>query len=180
MTLIGRVKALGKKVVLCTMTPRTTSTDYWLTTTNQSLRTSEPQRLLYNAWVLSGPSATGTDAVADLDSAVDNGAGLWLASTVVATGTTSGGSSVQCNDTTQTWTPNQWAGYVAHDLTNPNTIGTILYSTTTAAVTYNAGSWGSGDTYNFLQQYTSDGTHPSGLGYALMAAKLTAALNLIK
>lgn len=52
------------KVFLTTLTPRTTSTDSWATTTNQTTVTGETQRVAYNTWVRAGCPVNATTLAA--------------------------------------------------------------------------------------------------------------------
>jgi hypothetical protein len=50
-TICNYLKRLGSKVILCTLPPRTTSSDNWATAANQTVTANEGVRTTYNAWV---------------------------------------------------------------------------------------------------------------------------------
>jgi lysophospholipase L1-like esterase len=103
------------RVFLTTIVPRATSTDGWITTTNQTVATAEPQRVLYNTWVRARcpisattklPVAVGTggalvagqfghpitgiiDICAPVETAMNSG--LWLPAQRTTTGSMSSG-----------------------------------------------------------------------------------------
>ena len=56
---IGQALALrGSRVLVSTLTPRTTSTDSWTTTTNQTRLSAESVRTSYNSWLRGGAPVT--------------------------------------------------------------------------------------------------------------------------
>lgn len=85
-TIIGWAKQRGLKCMMATCLPRTTSTDGWATTANQTKNvTFEPVRLSYNTWVRGGAGGLA-DAVFDGCQVLDSGlaassaeTGLWVA-----------------------------------------------------------------------------------------------------
>jgi hypothetical protein len=60
------VKALGKKIINVTVGPRTTSTDSWATTANQTLynSTQNTARIAFNTWIRNG--SNGEDGYIDI------------------------------------------------------------------------------------------------------------------
>jgi lysophospholipase L1-like esterase len=78
----------GKPVALCTISPRTTSTDSWATTTNQAVLASESVRVTENTRRLAG--IAGVKAIYDVNPAVESVAspesGLWKAPSYTADG----------------------------------------------------------------------------------------------
>lgn len=71
---VALAKSRGLKVAVQTCIPRTTSTDAFATTANQTIVTSgagNVGRLAFNAWVMSG--ATGADLVIPMHQALDSG-----------------------------------------------------------------------------------------------------------
>lgn len=111
------------KVFLTLILPRTTSTDGWATTTNQTPFAGESQRVAYNNWVRAGcpinattlaPVAVGTsgallagsfghpitgffDTASRLESSLNSG--VWLPCARVATGTMTAGSQTLTSST---------------------------------------------------------------------------------
>jgi len=79
------VHSRGARLAVVTKTPFTTSTDNWVTTTNQTVTAIEPEIIIWNAWLRSGaPYSIGVDFVIDSAAAVDSGtaaggapSGLW-------------------------------------------------------------------------------------------------------
>jgi hypothetical protein len=62
LSLAQTVASSGARYSLTTLTPNTTSTDAFLTASNQTAFGGEAQRLLYNAWVRAGCLVDGTGA----------------------------------------------------------------------------------------------------------------------
>lgn len=112
------LRALGITILyLTTLSPRTTSTDGWATTTNQTVGAAESQRVAYNTWVRAGcpvdsttlaPVAVGTpnallagsfghpvtgffDTAATVESSLNSG--LWKPCQRVTTGSWSSGAT---------------------------------------------------------------------------------------
>lgn len=54
----------GSRVLVSTLTPRTTSTDSWATTTNQTTLSAELARIAYNTWLRAGAPITISSGVA--------------------------------------------------------------------------------------------------------------------
>jgi lysophospholipase L1-like esterase len=79
----------GKPVALCTLAPKTTSTDSWATTANQTVTASEATRVTENTRRLAG--VPGVKAIYDVNPAVESVAspesGLWKAPSYTADGT---------------------------------------------------------------------------------------------
>ena len=84
-TIVKLGRARGMRVALNTTPPRTTSSDGWATTTNQTFDANESVRLAYNAWVRAGAGGLADlvlDVAAPLDSGTATGGastGLWRA-----------------------------------------------------------------------------------------------------
>jgi hypothetical protein len=66
------MRSIGaSNIIACTVKPATTSTDGWLTVANQSPRSGDGERLLYNAWLRTQVGISGgVDAVFDLATAL--------------------------------------------------------------------------------------------------------------
>lgn len=76
--MITKAKSLGfDKVVVCTLFPRTTSTDSWVTVANQT-RTYPAQDDALNALIVA--NAAGADIVYDVRQYVADVSGVWIAS----------------------------------------------------------------------------------------------------
>lgn len=181
----------GKTFVACTLLPKTTSTDSWTTTANQTVGANEANRTAFNTWLRSGSFANATInpsacSVFDAAAAVEvnstgastlNG-GFWKpapnSGATSDTGTLTASSTTSTlNDTTKAWTQDQWRGYVLRFTSGANAgaLQTILSNTATAI---NVGAFGStpatGDAYQILQTYTVDGVHPTSYGHAAIAS----------
>jgi lysophospholipase L1-like esterase len=122
------------KVFVTTLVPRTTSTDGWATTANQTPISTESQRLAYNAWVRAScpidpttkaPVAVGTsnallagqfghpftgffDTAAQVESSLNSG--LWLPANRIVTGSITTGTGALTSSTANFLTANQEAG----------------------------------------------------------------------
>lgn len=177
-TLWASLGALGLKVYQCTILPRTTSTDGWKTTGNQTIyaatATWEAARTSLNDWIRTTPSPiSGYFDAADAVETARN-SGIWKApGSAAATGAATGGSSTTLVDSGASWTTNQYAGYTVRNTTAGH-IGFITSNTATTLNVTPVGSWSptASDAYEILQALTADGTHPSGYGNALCAAKV--------
>lgn len=189
----------GKNFVACTLLPKTTSTDAWMTATNQTVTAVEADRVAFNTWLRDGTFAAATIAPAncsvfDGTAAVEVNAsnvltlngGRWKAEanggTPAASGTlTAGSTTILLNDTTKAWTQDQWRGYslVMTSGVDAGQCNTILSNTSTAL---NLGGLVStpatADSYQIVRTYTKDGGHPTSTGHAAIAA--TFSLGLVK
>jgi lysophospholipase L1-like esterase len=178
--LANSVLRRGKRFVQCTVLPKTTSTDGFFTTTNQTQTAYEANRVAFNLWVRSGAMAAATILPGkvgywDTASAVEVNAagtlttdgGYWLRSeTPELTGTfTAGSTTTVLNDTSKAWTQDQWRGWMIR-VTSGTGSGqaTTIQSNTPTAINIGTG-WSNapanGDGYQIYKGYTGDGTHPS-------------------
>lgn len=135
LAIASEVRRMGiSKVFVLTVVPRTTSTDNWATTANQTPLSTDSQRIAYNTWVRANcpvdpttkaPVAVGTsgallagsfghpitgifDVAATVESSLNSG--VWAAANRVATGSiTSGLNTITVAGTTFTST-NQESG----------------------------------------------------------------------
>lgn len=176
-TLWGSLAALGLKVYQCTILPRTTSTDGFETTGNQTVSsayTFEASRVTVNDWIRTTPSPlSGYFETADAVETARN-SGIWIApGTAASTGTATGGTSTTLVDSGASWTTNQWAGYSVRNTTTGANAYVLSNTATTLTVvgTATGTAWTStsGDAYRIIANYTADGTHPNGLGNQVLA-----------
>ncbi len=196
----------AKKFIVCTILPRTASSDGWQTVSGQSFQNAsfEAVRQNYNSW-LRDPSANGFVAQAggynvadifDAAAAVEvnssgtpslNG-GFWPAALPGPrfTGSVTGAPSTGAfTDTTITGT-DTYRGYTARFTSGSqiNRVANIAYHTSAGAVTLVdalPGAPSVGDTYVICNCYTgNDGTHPSALGHMTIANYLNTPANLAK
>lgn len=179
--LAAKIAPKVQKVLLCTLLPRTTSTDGWKTTGNQTTVTTNSfnsVRIDVNAWIRARTSGYDYIEVADLvESARDSG--IWKAPGVaLESGTATSGSGTTVVDTGKAWSVNQWTGYVCN-VNNSNTQAGVIASNTsnTLTLTVTGGALspvvGVGNTYSIHAAYTADGTHPSAYGYQQMATGIS-------
>lgn len=196
LTLAAYFTSRGIKFIQCTITPRTGSTDGFLTVTNQVVSSFESVRVALNTW-LRDTSASGFvaqcnapgfvdvwDAAAAIEVNSSNGltlnGGFWPAaySTGLATGTLTAISGVTYTDSAETTTLDQWRGYYMR-MTSGAASGNqsaVIYNVASGIFTLNAAITGSpsvGDSYQICMVSTLDGTHPSTESHRRIAAYIT-------
>ncbi len=144
------------KVFVTTFMPRTTSTDGWATTTNQTPISSEAQRVAYNTWVRANcpidpstlvPVGVGTsgallagqfghpftgffDTCAKVESSLNSG--KWLPANRIATGSIASGGGALTSSTANFLTANQEVGGdqgTAFSLVGAGASGAMLFAT---------------------------------------------------
>lgn len=181
--------AQGFKVWQSTIPPRTTSTDNWATTANQTLVSApyEAQRLIYNAWIRANWQSLGLSGYFDFAHAVDpTDSGKWsVDGTAGMNGvgfcTLTGGATTACD--IATWNLNGTSrGYnyptnttldcvVRPYAGDTGTVPTITATTNGSGYVsaFNIVSAGSGLTYPPMVaakgSWTVDGVHPSARGF---------------
>ena len=200
----GQFLRRGRRFIQATILPRTTSTDSWTTTTNQTAATGESVRLLLNTW-LRDPSAAGfvqrasaaagaygqcfvfdAAAVVECNAAGTptlNG-GYWLPNTTTATLTgacTSGSTSVLINDTNLSLTQDQYRGSLLRMTSGTqNNLQAVIYGNSATAFSLTGaltGSPSAADTFSIYSSgYTVDGTHPSSLAHQAISAAFPTSL----
>lgn len=168
----------GCRVIACTVTPKTTSTDGWKTTTNQTPAsaafTAGGVRTQLNDWIRTKPAPLWDvlDVCTACESSTDSG--LWAVGSEADSGTATSATSTTISDTGKSWTANQWTGYRVAWYSGATYRGSlqIAGNTNTRLTIDGAGSPmpAAGDTYRVYGTTTQDGTHPSGVGHAAMAA----------
>lgn len=192
----------GNKVFQCTIMPRSTSTDFWLTTANQTITTSNnfnSIRISFNNWIRAGAPILNGVAVEvgtsgalvagntghpltnyfEVADAVESSrdSGKWKAPEVTSvTGTATSGSTTTCVDTTKSWETNQWRGYTFRDVTTgaASTISSNTSNTLTLLSAITAVS--TSDSYQIFRGIILDGVHPAPFGHALAAAAIDTTL----
>lgn len=187
----------GIKFIQCTMPPRTSSTDKFLTIGNQTVSANEALRIGVNSWLRDTSAAgfvaqTNTPGLADVWDAgafvevnssgvlAING-GFWPAaySTNLATGTLTAIGGTTYTDSALSISPDQWRGYHLRmtngaasgnfsAITGNNSAGQMILS---SAVT---GGPSVGDAYQICMMATPDGTHPTTESHRRIAAGLIA------
>lgn len=186
---LRRVLGPDAPLYLTTIVPRTTSTDGWLTASNQTIITGETERQTHNAWVRAGalsPFNGFFDPAAALEVTSGNVAsltgGFWKAGASLDTGTATSGSTSTLIDTSKNWTVNAYAGAVCYIVSGAgagqsrgvwtNTSNTLtLEPTLLWPVAPDATS-----VYRLTSANTYDGIHPSSAGHAVMAASINMAV----
>jgi len=176
----GALQSVGCKVFWCTLLPRTTSTDGWGTTTNQTVTAGESVRLQINAYLRSGQYVidAGGSAVAgviDIAPAVEVTGGLWKTSTLLDSGTVTSATTSTTTDTAKSWTTNAFAGkYIV--ITSGTNAGAWDYIKSNTATVISGSAYpsgvfpGVGATYAIVDASTPDGIHPTYGGRALLSA----------
>jgi lysophospholipase L1-like esterase len=171
----------GLNVYQTTITPKTTTTDNWLTLANQTITAQESVRIQINAW-LRDPSTSGAvaqsggDLVKVLDTAakVENN-GKWIEfSTPIYSGTVQSATATSLTDSNLSFssrtldltavvkiTGGTGAGQIVR--INNNYVTSILQMKTSWTTTPDATS-----TYEIYYVPTQDGTHPSPKAHGLM------------
>lgn len=179
----------GIKVWQCTLTPRTTSTDNWATTGNQTIVSSAAETLMqgFNSWIRANYASLGLSGYIDMRHAVDpTDSGVWNVDGVA--GTTAAGF---CTLTAGTVSACSLATYTGANTSNgtgyplSTTIPCIVYGMpgetgTLPTITANTNGSGSVTGFNVTAagsnllyppmvapqgQWTVDGTHPNARGF---------------
>jgi lysophospholipase L1-like esterase len=190
------------RVFQTTITPRTTSTDAWLTTTNQTPGTGEASRVLLNDWLRAGaPIASGAAVAVGTSGAVLAGSvghplsgyfetadavesarnsGLWAAAANVRTAA----DGAFASGTTVTGTAAFTSADVGRTITLAGAgaagalyvgkIKSVTNSTTVIVVTAPS-TVVSGAALKVGDFYTQDGIHPEPVGHAAMAGAVPTA-----
>jgi hypothetical protein len=178
------VSAYGEKCFVTTVTPYTTSTDYWVTTANQTYQSAaaESIRQQYNTWIRArAPMLNGVAVAVGTGGAITMGAGghplsgyfdpamnvetslnsgYWKSGIVAVSSTSTAGSTTTLTDSTQSWTTNQYSGYMLDDITK-STSSIIVTNTATVVTTATSIGAASSDVYKIVNSETYDGLHPS-------------------
>lgn len=180
-TLTNRLKAAGKRVIAATVTPRTTSSDLWLTAANQTAWAFESVRVAFNAWLRGLPN--GINGLVDYDSAVCDANGKWLAPGAAdVTGTTAAGSTTTV---IQVASPTLTAkAHIGKVLSVTGVGSSIIWDNSASTITVSpalASAPGAAVAISIIDAYTNDGIHPTSKGHAAMGAVLAAAApNLLR
>lgn len=194
LTLWRLIKTTGiRKVVQTTITPKTTSTDYWITLANQTDVLSAARQTIrgnLNAWLID-TSASGAVAQSDgnLDKVIDirpycESSNKWLNTdyegndytTAIETGTCTADSTTTYTVVTATTFPTHAVDsrYLLH-FTGGTGEGqyTVLIANSPATKYYFSPALTTAPdattTYEVLRNPTGDGVHPSFWGYAAIA-----------
>jgi lysophospholipase L1-like esterase len=163
-TLCGIFKLRGCQIIGCTITPKTTTTDAWRTTANQTPDPGDGVRVQFNNWLRTKPCGEAAiwDVADECESARDSG--LWRVGTVgIASDTATGGSTSTVVKASAGWTTNQWRGQMVVMTSGLNAgVGRHITSNTSDTLTTTAFSNAnaSGDTFTVGQYPTQDGIHP--------------------
>lgn len=156
------------RIVMTTIPPRNTSTDFWETTVNQSTTANESARLAYNAWILSDDCPA--DGVIDLLSTIEDSAGIWKGNSATSSYTTAAGSTTTViNVSGGGLTANSLCAKVVKISGSYR----LISSNTSSAITLASalgGAPASGVAFDVLTTYTFDGIHPLPVAHAAMAA----------
>lgn len=191
----AQLRGMGiSNLVACTVKPGTTSTDGWLTVANQTARSGDNYRNLYNTWLTNQVGlAGGIDGLFDLAASLCSSTNISLLAvgpaTVLGTDTAGTGTVTTAIRTSAAGVGSlTWAGaeialvhsgttyygqIVSYRPGTPNRLG--LADALTAAA--------SGDTYTVYQAWCGDtagsGAHPDGYGVAQIASQWPSNLTTI-
>lgn len=177
--IVSTLAGMGMTPYVCTLSPRTTSTDGWLTTGNQTVGAAESNRLALNAWILSGGLAGA--AILDTAALVEASGGKWIAASVLRSGTATGGTTGTLLDSGIAAPSYALTGITGFDgcllrmtsganngqtrTINSGNAGSVSFATFSSAVA-------AGDTYDILEVATLDGIHPSNRSHQRMMGAL--------
>jgi lysophospholipase L1-like esterase len=184
----GNTAANGTWVVTVTggntMTLNGSTGNGTYTTNSGFAATGEANRVFLNNWIrtvpapLTGVIETANVVEANSSNVLTQNGGYWyVPSGATSSGTATSGTGSSLTDSTQSWTVNQWAGYICvfvsgtgsnHSVTiTSNTATTISFGgigvTPESTTVYAIGPWP-----------TADGTHPSPLNHVLLSAPVAA------
>lgn len=183
-TAVKMVARMGMRVWVCTLPPRTTTTDGWKSLANQTL-TSVPQdtvRRNINAWLrqeFTDPDVSGIlDTATSVESQTDPGKWLAPPGGVALTGTITSTVAGTATDNTKSWTAGQWDGYLVRNFSTAGGPSLIVRTQATNVLSNGVVPFTVGNTYEIYPGATTDGIHPSGYFHNLMASAV-AAQNLL-
>lgn len=199
LTVAGWAAARNKKYLQCTLTPRTTSTDGFLTVANQTVTSAESNRTSINSWLRDGSgsgfvaqaaalgcTAGYIDAAATIEvnssGVLTLNGGFWPASITPAhTGTLTGASTTVATDSALSAAQDIYRGYRIR-FTSGTLSGVFVdvsQQTSGGAMTTAGfgGTPGIGDSYALEFGSTSEGTHPSTWGHWTIANGLNVSGN---
>lgn len=174
LTTTASLKAMGHKVVVCTVTPRTTSTDGWLTLANQSITSPalDTVRQQLNAWLrtTADPSLFAVfDCAAQVEDAVSLGKWKEPPGGVVFSGTVTATVVGVVNDNTKTWTSGQLDDYTVWN-SSTGQMASISRTFTTQLYVNTNNTYTIGNAYQvYAGLVSSGGVHPSPYGHRLMS-----------
>lgn len=188
--------ARGVKCYVATVTPRTTSTDSWITEVNQTVHNAgfEAQRVAYNAAIRANWASYGLSGIFDFARVMDpTDSGKWIVTGYTgrfsygAATLTGGAITAVSRPSYSAGTAYGGAAYPASQSAHPCNVyryaddpirtgdATITCATDGSGVVTSF-SVVSGGSYTYAPvicpqgNYTNDGTHPTSLGYTAMFA----------
>lgn len=173
-TFLAKLPPQIQNKYLCTILPRSTSSDNWLTTTGQvtqPFNNFNNERITLNNLIRSSgiPYFDIADAVES-----SRNSGVWKAPTTPAYSSTSTGfTATTCTDGAANWAVNQWVGYtiIVSGQSYPifsNTATVLTIGGTLSPVP------GAATAYTLSLNWTHDGVHPTPYGHIQMAAAINA------
>ena len=178
-TIYDLVSGLGaRRIIGCTIPPRTTSTDYFKTLANQTAVAWNADRVTVNSWIAANASLVGafdlSAVLADSGTPSKRATGPAVQTqTFVADATTSQQKIVD------TAAADAYLGQMLINVTR-STANVITAVTAGPAAYFNYDGWGAaaavGDSCEVWSTWTADGVHLTGLAQIAAAASLTAAL----
>lgn len=172
LTLITLIRKYVDRVWVCTVLPRSSSTDGWTTISGQTPVTTGTfgQRSTLNDWLRAGGAGAPCIDIAAIGESSLN-SGYWRVGAILESGTATGGGGATIADTGKAWTVDQWIGYVATNLVTGQS-GFITSNTATVITCAAAFSpvVGAGNAYSVTAAMTADTVHPSAFGHRTIAA----------
>lgn len=168
---VAKLRAAGlRRLGVTTTLPRSTSTDAWQTTGNQTADANETTRRSFNAWLATN---SGADFVWDTAAVISNptNPGIWRADGITYTNTTTAaGSTTTSVNLSTSYTLGQFNGFVTIVGANPaSAILNHISATQIQLFTALGGAPSAGVAVSIFSPWTWDGIHPSARGHAEMA-----------
>lgn len=176
----------GARVHLCTIIPLSTSSDDWYTVAGQTTDTNNGKRNVINDAIRS--LACGHDSFFEIAATVETerGSGLWIAPSIIATGTATGGSTTTIVNSGAGFpaTSGHWSGYRSFcvRMTSGSQSGEVRLIASSTSTQLNihtsapsaafGGAISAGDTYAVIEAITLDGIHPLRHSSELMAGAI--------
>ena len=160
---------MGLSVWACTIPPKTTSTDGWITTGNQTITGSNDVRIVINDWIRTTPAPlAGYIEFADAVESSRN-SGLWKSGVLVQSGTATNSTATRLNSPDQTESVTGYFGNSNYRLKITSGVASgKTYVISSSVLTYIevTTGWGgtqpsAGDTYEVYRLYSSEGVHPT-------------------
>lgn len=190
-TLAATFTNRGKKVIACTLTPYTSTTNGYRDAAGQTPAGFEATRVAYNNWLRTIPSPlTAIFDAADLVEAnssnvLTRNGGRWHVpnTATVVSGTATAGTTTSLTDASKSWVSATYPGYMVIITGGTGAGQWVGINGNSATVLAFNGSLAvapaSGSTYEIVASPTMDGVHPQPATYAVLAAGLSAMVSTL-